>query len=75
MLLGLTLDVDHKVPVCGLEVIKGTGAFHLGQSPSLVSYTEMQVLVKAECRAGMKAVRHGQRAERLSGRLYWTKCG
>lgn len=59
----------------GLEVVKETGTFHPGQSPSLVSHTEMQVLVKAEHRAGMKAVRHGQRAERLSGTLYWTKCG
>lgn len=49
------------------------GIKETGRSPNLVSHTEMQVLVKAECRAGMKALRHGQRAERLSGRLCWSK--
>lgn len=65
-------------PSCVLHCLKGikeTVTFHPGPSSSLVSHTEMQVLVKAECRAGLKAVRHGQRAERLSARLYWNKCG
>lgn len=58
-----------------LKGVKETVIFHPGRSPNLVSHTEMRVFVKGECRAGMKAVRHGQRAERLSGRLYWSKWG
>lgn len=58
-----------------LKGIKETVTFHPGQSSNLVSHTEMQVLVKAEYRAGLKAVRHGQRTERVAGRLYWSKCG
>lgn len=61
-----------------LHCLKGrkeTVIFHPGQSSDPVSHTEMQVLVKTEWRAGLKPVRHGQRPERLSGRLYWSKCG
>lgn len=65
-----------QVHVCyvAFKNIRRTVTFQPDQSPSLVNHIDVLILVKAECRAGIKAWRYGERAERLSARLYWGKC-